>query len=136
VTLGKDLPPVTGWGQRIEQVAINLLQNACQALPDPEAAVRVSTGYDAQGEKVWICVADEGEGIPPEDLPHVTDPFFTTKREQGGTGLGLSISARIVADHGGELSLGPNESGGVDAWVHLPVRRSGLGADPGKAEET
>ena len=79
--------------------------NACQALPDPGRAIAISTHFDPQANVVVLTVKDEGSGIPPEHLPRLTDPFFTTKRESGGTGLGLSVSASIIKDHGGELTF-------------------------------
>lgn len=100
-----NLPRVMGNAQRIEQVVVNLIMNACQALPDPDRAIAVSTHFDPQTNVVVLTVKDEGTGILQEHLPHLTDPFFTTKRESGGTGLGLSVSATIVKDHGGELTF-------------------------------
>ncbi len=100
-----NLPRVMGNAQRIEQVVVNLIMNACQALPDPDRAIAVSTHFDPQANVVVLTVKDEGTGILQEHLPHLTDPFFTTKRESGGTGLGLSVSATIVKDHGGELTF-------------------------------
>jgi polar amino acid transport system substrate-binding protein len=88
---------VFGDGQRIEQVIVNLVLNACQALPDRDRAIAVSTARD--GDRVILRVRDEGAGIAPEHLPRLTDPFFTTKRESGGTGLGLAVSAGIVKEH-------------------------------------
>ena len=101
--LAEGLPRVRGNPQRIEQVIVNLLLNACQALPDPGRSVRLATRHDGARGEVVVEVTDEGVGIPPEDLPRLTDPFFTTKREMGGTGLGLSVSAGIVKEHGGTL---------------------------------
>lgn len=100
-----NLPGVMGNAQRIEQVVVNLIMNACQALPDPDRAIAVSTHFDPQANLVVLTVKDEGIGILQEHLPHLTDPFFTTKRESGGTGLGLSISATIIKEHGGELTF-------------------------------
>lgn len=107
--------------QKIEQVIINLLQNSCQALPSKSCAIRVSTGFDRKSEMVFIKVEDEGVGISESNLPHVTDPFFTTKRESGGTGLGLSISAGILKDHGGRLEIESAEGEGTAATALLPV---------------
>ena len=99
------LPKVLGNAQRIEQVVINLILNACQALPDPDRGVFLETRYDPETGACELRVRDEGVGIAAEHLPRLTDPFFTTKRESGGTGLGLSVSAGIVKEHGGALSF-------------------------------
>jgi len=123
VSYGEDLPALQGNYQRLEQVVINAVQNACQALPSDEAAIRVSTSYDAKAERLVIKVADEGVGIAEKALRHVTDPFYTTKRDQSGTGLGLSISASIVAEHDGTLGFASVVGKGTTVTVSLPVKR-------------
>ena len=70
-------------------------------------------------------IRDEGVGIPPENLAHVTDPFFTTKRESGGTGLGLSVSAGIVKDHHGKLEFRSTPGEGTTAILTLPATEGG-----------
>jgi polar amino acid transport system substrate-binding protein len=115
------LPPVRGNPQRIEQVLVNLLVNACQALPDRDRAIRVRTFLDARARAVCVEVADEGVGIAPAHLPRLTDPFFTTKRESGGTGLGLAVSAGIVKEHGGALSFSSELGRGTVARLSLPL---------------
>ena len=110
-----------GNAQRIEQVVVNLLLNACEALPDPERAVRVATEHDRDAGVVRIAVRDEGVGIPPEHLARLTDPFFTTKRDQGGTGLGLSVSAAIVKEHGGTLEFRSPPGAGTTVVLSLPT---------------
>jgi polar amino acid transport system substrate-binding protein len=72
-----------------------------------------------------VRVRDEGAGIPPERLPHVMDPFFTTKRPSGGTGLGLSVSASIIKDHGGSLSFASAVGSGTTVTLRLPVADDG-----------
>ena len=119
--LAPDLPPVWGSPTRIEQVAVNLLLNACQALASPQAAIAVSTAISDDGQSVVLTVADEGSGIAPEDLPRITDPFFTTKRGSGGTGLGLSVSAGIVKEHGGSLDFVSQPGHGTTARLSLPA---------------
>lgn len=116
-----DLPLVWGNSQRIEQVVVNLILNACQALPDKSRAIAISTRSDAAAGKVVLCVRDEGTGIAPEHLPHLTDPFFTTKRETGGTGLGLSVSAGILKEHGGSLTFESVPGQGTCACLELPI---------------
>jgi polar amino acid transport system substrate-binding protein len=121
VTYGERLPRVRGHAQRIEQVVVNLILNACQALPDPSKGITLETGYAADAHAVWVRVSDEGGGIAPEHLVHLTDPFFTTKRESGGTGLGLSVSAGIVREHGGELHFDSQPEAGTTVTLTLPA---------------
>ena len=99
------LPPVRGNYHQLEQVVINLVTNACQALPSRDRAITITTSAERGEELVAVSVADQGIGIPPENLPRVVDPFFTTRRQAGGSGLGLSVSSRIVQNHGGTMSF-------------------------------
>jgi len=119
-----DLPSVRANPQRIEQVVINLVMNACQALPDPGRGIALRTYLDAGRKAVCLEVRDEGAGILPEHLPRLTDPFFTTKRESGGTGLGLAVSAGIVKEHGGTLTFESTPGRGTTARMSLPLARS------------
>jgi polar amino acid transport system substrate-binding protein len=121
LSLAPGLPRVRGNAQRIEQVVVNLVLNACQSLPDPSRAVRVSSGLGPGGAAVQLTVADEGVGIPPDHLPRLTDPFFTTKRDSGGTGLGLSVSAGIVKEHGGTLEFESRPGEGTTVVLTLPA---------------
>jgi len=118
---GDNLPQILGNSQRIEQVLVNLLINACQSLSENDRAITIATSYDRLSERVEVSVQDEGTGIQPEHLPHLTSPFFTTKRESGGTGLGLSISAGIVKEHGGELTFHAPLDGGTLVKLKLPA---------------
>ena len=121
VDLASDLPAVRGNPQRIEQVIVNLVLNACQSLPDPESGISLATCWQAEAKRVQFVVEDQGVGIAEEHLQHLTDPFFTTKREQGGTGLGLSISAGIVREHGGSLEFSSRLGQGTSVTLNLPV---------------
>jgi PAS domain S-box-containing protein len=122
VDYGRDIPPVRGSIQRLEQVMVNLIQNACQALPDSSRGLTITTAYAREREQVEIVVADEGQGIPPENLSKIMDPFFTTKRSKGGTGLGLSVSSSLIKKHGGSLTFESEVDRGTRAMVHLPVK--------------
>jgi polar amino acid transport system substrate-binding protein len=117
----EDLPPVRGNTQRMEQVVVNLLMNACQALPDREKGIQLHTYLDEERQAVCLEIRDEGVGIPEENLKRITDPFFTTKREKDGTGLGLAVSASIVKDHGGSLVFESEPNRGTVARVLLPL---------------
>ncbi len=119
------LPKVRGNAQRVEQVVVNLILNACQALPDPSRAIRVATRHDPARGVVVVEVRDEGVGIAPENLPRLTDPFFTTKRDSGGTGLGLSVSAAIVKEHGGVLEFRSAVGAGTTVLLTLPAMAEG-----------
>jgi polar amino acid transport system substrate-binding protein len=121
VILGQDLPQIRGSAQRIEQVLVNLILNACQALRNPNEGIYLATRFDAVRAELICEVRDEGEGISPEDIPHVADPFFTTKRQQGGTGLGLSVSASIVKEHNGILEFVSDAGKGTVVTLRFPV---------------
>ncbi len=120
---GGDIPIFMGNAQKIEQVIINLIVNACQSLPDRDRGVRIATAFDQVENRIVIQVSDEGCGIPEESLQRIRDPFFTTKREAGGTGLGLAIVDRIVRDHGGQISFDSTVGQGTTARVLLPLEK-------------
>ncbi len=117
--LAEGLPPVSGSARQLEQVVINLIQNALLALPDAEHAVRVSTSLDPESGHVLIRVSDEGSGIPPEISDRIMEPFFTTRLERGGTGLGLAISSSIVKEHGGSIEFTSQPGAGATFTVRL-----------------
>jgi PAS domain S-box-containing protein len=123
VEYGENLPVLKGNSQRLEQVMVNLIQNACHALPDPSKGITVSTAYDPKNGHIVFRIQDEGEGIPSEILPHITDPFVSTKLDSGGVGLGLSVSSTIVKEHGGEMHFRSEPGKGTTAEVVLPVTR-------------
>ena len=119
----KDLPVLKGNFQRLEQVMINLIQNACQALPDNSKGMYISTACDQADSNIIITIRDEGVGIASETLMSIMDPFFTTRHEAGGVGLGLSISSRIVEEHGGTLRFTSEPGEGTTATITLPIDR-------------
>jgi PAS domain S-box-containing protein len=121
IEYGKNLPQLRGNFQRLEQVMINLVQNACQALPDAQKGIFITIQFDRKASNIVINVRDEGLGIPPEALLNITDPFFTTKHDSGGVGLGLSISSKIVEEHGGTLNFKSEIGAGTTAEITLPV---------------
>jgi PAS domain S-box-containing protein len=117
---GNMIPNIKADNIRLEQVILNLIQNACQSLSDKSKSIIVSTKYDRIKKMVSIEVRDEGKGITSQNLPRITDPFFTTKRETGGTGLGLSISKHIINDLGGSLNFQSRVGEGTTVTVSLP----------------
>ncbi|MFZ1829494.1 MAG: DAHL domain-containing protein [Candidatus Competibacteraceae bacterium] len=120
IDLADDVPPVKGNPQQIEQVIVNLLGNALEALPDASRGIFVSTRWRADECCVVLDVRDEGTGIAPEHLARLCDPFFTTKSGSGGTGLGLAISSELVRAHGGRLIFESEWGRGTLARVELP----------------
>ncbi len=124
-----ELPCFRGNGHRIEQVVVNLVLNACQALTTPDQAIALRTCADLQSGSVVFEVKDEGCGIDEERLQRVTDPFFTTKREIGGTGLGLSISEGIAKDHHGKLEFVSQTGDGMTVRLILPIYQDKVSDD-------
>lgn len=121
VDYARGLPGFRGNGHRIEQVVVNLILNACQALTSPDQAIRLRTFLAEDEKRVVLEIADEGCGLAEETLTRITDPFFTTKRETGGTGLGLSVSDGIVKDHHGRLKFSSQLGKGMCVRMFLPV---------------
>jgi len=112
------IPPVDHDPNQINQVLLNLLLNAIQAMEKP-GAIHVSLRQDH--ESALITVADEGKGISPENLDNIFRPFFTTKGH--GTGLGLSLARRIVEAHGGSIRVRSQVGKGTQFEVRLPIAR-------------
>jgi signal transduction histidine kinase len=115
------LPDVQCLPSELNQVFMNLLVNAAHAITADRGTITVRTG--CAGDEAWVEVADNGCGIPPENLKRVFDPFFTTKPVGKGTGLGLSLSYGIVKKHGGRLEVESEPGRGTCFRMTLPVKR-------------
>lgn len=113
------LPLVRCAPSQINQVLLNLIVNAAQALPEHGGNIGVQTRVN--GRFVEIVIEDDGKGIPDDALSRIFDPFFTTKGVGKGTGLGLSIAYQIVRDHGGAISVESQPGAGARFVVTLPV---------------
>jgi len=122
VELAQELPQLHGNPQQIEQVVVNLVMNALEALPNSKCAVTVATRADIAQRVVFLEVHDEGVGIRPEHVRHLTEPFFTTKEAAGGTGLGLAIASSLVRLHKGRLIFASDPSRGTRVTVELPLQ--------------
>ena len=122
LSLQEDLPTVKGNPQQLEQVVINLVMNAIQALPDREKAVEVISSFDRENDSVVIQVKDNGEGMAKEVKDRIFEPFFSTKLDRGGSGLGLAISNFIIREHNGSLDFESDPGSGTTATVTLPRR--------------
>ena len=113
------LPPVFIDRRQIQQVLVNLITNAIQAMTQG-GALFVGTRLGKMPGFVEVTIKDDGKGIPPEYVPHVFDPFFSTKGE-GGTGLGLSVSYGIVKNHRGEIRVESKVGVGTTFTIELPI---------------
>jgi two-component system NtrC family sensor kinase len=105
------------YGQ-IQQVLMNIIINAMHATPENST---ISIRAEQHGGNAVIGIMDNGLGIKDEDIPRVFSPFFTTKPEGSGTGLGLSVSYGIIKKHGGTITLGNRDEGGVRVVITIPV---------------
>ncbi|HEX5687565.1 MAG TPA: response regulator [Ideonella sp.] len=123
-----DLPPVRCLASQLNQVFMNLLVNAAQAIIEA-GTITIRTGNGTNGW-VWVEICDTGSGIPPDIMNRIFDPFFTTKPVGSGTGLGLSLSYGIVHKHGGRIEVQSEVNKGSCFTVHLPVNPD-LATGPG-----
>jgi signal transduction histidine kinase len=122
IAIPPDLPQVRGDGSRLQQVLINLLINAEEAMENQVAAkiIHLTASLDSAGVVLTVC--DTGSGVPEGIRDRIFDPFYTTKAPNRGTGLGLSISRSIVESHGGSLRVTTSEKGhGACFQMTLPT---------------
>jgi PAS domain S-box-containing protein len=112
---------VKGVFQRLEQVVVNLIQNACHSLIDCDKNISIRTFKDRRKREVVLSIVDEGVGIKPEHMNRLFEPFFTTKADAGGTGLGLSVCASIVKEHNGRLQFDSKPGEGTEVRLALPA---------------
>jgi signal transduction histidine kinase len=118
--VASDLPPLSGDTRAINQVFLNLLKNAAEALDATGGAVHVGARRD--GDAILVTIRDDGPGIAPAEQARLFEPFFSTKGAGRGTGLGLSISRRIVMEHGGSIEVDSAPGHGTTFAVRLPIR--------------
>jgi signal transduction histidine kinase len=119
--LDQAIPNVNGNVYQLEQVVVNLLQNALLAMSPGEGRVIISTSFDKENNEVLIVVKDEGEGITKDALRSLDEPFLSTRIDRGGSGLGLYISNFLVKEHNGRMSFHSEPFKGTIATVHLPA---------------
>lgn len=116
-----DLPAVMGIAGQLQQVFMNLLVNACQAI-EGTGEIRLHSHSEADG--VVITITDTGAGIAPEHVGRIFEPYFSTKSAADGTGLGLPITRRIVENHGGTLTVDSTPGVGTTFTIRLPFEAS------------
>ncbi len=120
--LQRDLPTIFASPSELQQVLLNLVNNALDAMGPEGGTIEVSTRV--KEDNIIIDVADTGQGIPKAILPRIFDPFFTTKPVGKGTGLGLSICFGIVKKMGGSISVNSAVGVGTTMHVHLPLPKN------------
>jgi signal transduction histidine kinase len=118
--LASDLPMISGNANQIQQVLINLMINAQQAMQGNPGEVTVTTANHNAG-MIHVCVGDTGPGIPEELQAKIFEPFFTTKEVGKGTGLGLSVSYGIIKEHNGKINVESSPDKGTEFRISLPV---------------
>jgi CheY-like chemotaxis protein len=130
--LAAGLPQVFADGHQLQQVLLNLVINAEQAMLSAHGRgiLVVRSWQDAEQESVSLEINDDGPGVPAELQPKIFDPFFTTKEVGKGTGLGLTVAYAIVQEHGGRIRLETRPSSGASFYVELPVTGSALANPP------
>ena len=122
----RSVPLVQGDPEKLQQLFLNLILNAADAMGDAGGELTLSLSGDGP-ERVQARVADDGPGIEPQDLERVFEPFFTTKEAGQGSGLGLMIARGIALDHGGDLSVASEPGRGSTFVLDLPLPGSGAG---------
>jgi len=114
-----NLPPVEGDFNQLQQCVINLIFNAVDAMPDG-GTLSLDCRHDIDRDRVIVIVKDSGRGIPPEDLPQIFEPFYTTKKEGYGVGLGLSTVYGIIERHKGSITVESRPDEGAAFIIELP----------------
>jgi len=119
--LSTDIPKFNGNIRKLEQVFMNIIINASEAIKDKKGLITVETRFDKSKNEIIIKFSDNGEGMDEETRKKIFDPFFTTKRNEGGTGLGLSISYGIIKEHNGTITVESKLGSGTTFTIHIPV---------------
>jgi len=120
-SMADDLPRSYADKNLIEEMVLNLLNNAAEAMKTMEAGKMIAVASFLEGDHIIIRVSDSGPGVSEENRDKILDPYFTTKHE--GTGIGLSLCHRIITDHGGSLTVSDSELGGAEFCIEIPVKK-------------
>jgi two-component system, NtrC family, sensor kinase len=125
----KDLPRLMGDSHQLQQVVLNILNNARQAIEAHQPSGRVRLTTESSAEMIRLIIDDNGPGIPKQTLPKIFDPFFTTKPVGKGTGLGLSLCYGIIHEHGGTITAHSESGKGASFIIELPIQKELAVAD-------
>ncbi|NJD22842.1 MAG: GHKL domain-containing protein [Melioribacter sp.] len=120
--LAENLPVFKGNINKIEQVILNLVMNASEAIEKSDGLIVIKTAYDENKKEVLLTIMDNGCGMNETTIKNIFDPFFTTKRNKGGTGLGLSITYGIIKDHNGYINVESKLGVGTTFTIHFPIK--------------
>jgi PAS domain S-box-containing protein len=119
--LADDLPPTYADSNLIEEMVLNLLNNAAEAMKSMKEGKKIVVSTSKENDRIIVKVSDSGPGVPFEIRDNIFDPYFTTRPE--GTGIGLSLSHRIVTDHGGSLTVADSDIGGAEFRIEIPIKQ-------------
>lgn len=122
IELDENIPVFRGSSNKLEQVLLNLIINASEAVENGEGVITLKTGYDTENKHVILKISDNGNGMDENTLRNIFDPFYTTKRNRGGTGLGLSITYGIIKDHNGFIEVDSKVGGGTTFTIKIPAK--------------
>jgi len=121
IDLASDLPLLKGNLQNIEQIILNLVINAVQAIDHDQGVVRIATGFQNKDRQIFVSITDNGCGVAPDISDKLFDPFVTDKQAEGGTGLGLSVTYSLVNAHDGEIVFQSHKGEGTTFTVFFPT---------------
>jgi len=119
--LGEDLPLMHGNLQSIEQIILNIIINAIQAIDHDNGLIRIRSGFQKRDGRILIAISDNGRGISAAVADKLFLPFVTDKQEEGGTGLGLSVTYGLVQTHGGDISFETRQGKGTTFTISMPT---------------
>ncbi len=123
-TLLEDLPPFHLDPHMIEEVILNLINNAAEAMKNMDDEKVIALSSSMENNRIIVRVSDSGPGVSLNRKDTIFDPFYSTKN--GSTGIGLSLSHRIITDHGGSLSVSQSKLGGAEFMIEIPIKNQGI----------
>ena len=121
--LGENLPSMQGNLQSLEQIILNIVINAIQAIDHDRGLIRIRSGFQIKDGRILIAISDNGRGISPAVADKLFLPFVTDKQAEGGTGLGLSVTYGLVQAHGGDITFESHKEKGTTFTISLPTAR-------------
>ena len=120
-SLAENLPPCQADINLIEQVILNLITNASEAMKNVDSDKMIEVSTSLENNRILIKISDSGPGVSSNMKEKIFEPFYTTKSES--TGIGLSLSHRIITDHGGSLEVSSSKWGGAEFMIEIPVEK-------------